>query len=155
MDVSANDYDYDHPFIQFGKIDNNGGDSLVGYSKISFIIGSTYSPTNYKTIEFNQSAHLPSTGGVRLFTYHDGTLYCSTDGFISSKISENPNDRQSKIFFYRSDSESWSLEDINFERKKIFDSAGNYTLYGIIRPLTMISYKGKLFLSGHYGSIKS
>ncbi len=155
LDATANSYDYDHPFIQFGKIDNNGGDSLVGYSKISFIIGSAYSPTNYKTIEFNQSAHLPSTGGVRLFTYHDGTLYCSTDGFISSKISDNPNDRQSKIFFYKSDSESWSLEDINFERKKIFDNAGNYTLYGIVRPLTMISYKGKLFLSGHYGSIKS
>ena len=75
--------------------------------------------------------------------------------FISDKISENPNDRQSKIFYYKSDSESWYLEDINFERKKIFDNAGNYNLNGVIRPLTMISYKGKLFLSGHYGSIKS
>lgn len=155
LDSAANDYDYDHPFIQLGKIDNNAGDSLVGYSKISFIIGQTYAPTNYKVIDFNQSVKLPSTGGVRLFTYHDGTLYCSTDGFISDKISENPNDRQSKIFYYKSDSESWYLEDINFERKKIFDNAGNYNLSGVIRPLTMISYKGKLFLSGHYGSIKS
>jgi len=45
------------------------------------------------------------------------------------------------------------LEDINFARKKIFDNAGNYNLYGVIRPLTAISYKGKLFLSGHYGNI--
>jgi len=155
LDPTANSYDYDHPFIQFGKIDNNAGDSLVGYAEVSFIIGQTYAPTNYKTIDFNQSATLPSTGGVRLFTYHDGTLYCATDGFISDKILENPNDRQSKIFYYKSDSESWYLEDINFERKKIFDNAGNYNLNGVIRPLTMISYKGKLFLSGHYGSIKS
>ena len=155
LDSTANSYDYDHPFIQFGKIDNNAGDSLVGYSKVSFIIGETYVPTNCKVIDFNQSVKLPSTGGIRLFTYHDGTLYCATDGFISDKISENPNDRQSKIFYYKSDSESWYLEDINFERKKIFDNAGNYNLNGVIRPLTMISYKGKLFLSGHYGSIKS
>ena len=153
LDSTANSYDYDHPFVQFGKIDNNAGDSLVGFSEVSFIIGETYAPTNYKVIDFNQSVKLPSTGGIRLFTYHDGTLYCATDGFISNKLSENPNDRQSKIFYYKSDSESWYLEDINFARKKIFDNAGNYNLYGIIRPLTAISYKGKLFLSGHYGNI--
>ena len=153
LDPNANNYDYDHPFIQFGKVNNDAGDSLVGYSNISFIIGETYAPTNCKVIDFNQSAKLPSTGGVRLFVYHDGTLYCSTDGFISTKISENPNDRQSKIFYYKSNTESWFLEDVNFDRKKIFDNAGNYNLYGVIRPLTAISYKGKLFLSGHYGSI--
>jgi hypothetical protein len=154
LDPNANSYDYDHPFIQFGKLYNDAGDSLVGYSDVSFIIGETYEPTNAKIIDFNQSVVLPSTGGVRLFTYHDGTLYCATDGFISTKVSENPNDRQSKIFYYNSNSESWSLEDITFERKKVFDNAGNYTLYGVIRPLTAISYKGKLFLSGHYGNIK-
>jgi hypothetical protein len=153
LDSTANSFDYDHPFIQFGKIDNNAGDSLVGYSGVSFIIGEIYVPTNCKVVDFNQSVKLPSTGGVRLFTYHDGTLYCATDGFISDKISENPDDRQSKIFYYKSDSESWYLEDINFARKKIFDNAGNYNLYGVIRPLTAISYKGKLFLSGHYGNI--
>jgi hypothetical protein len=155
LDATANSYDYDHPFIQFGKLNNDAGDSLVGYSDVSFIIGETYEPTNTKAIDFNQSVVLPSTGGIRLFTYHDGTLYCATDGFISDKISENPNDRQSKIFYYNSNAESWLLEDINFERKKIFDNAGNYNLNGVVRPLTMISYKGKLFLSGHYGSIKS
>jgi hypothetical protein len=154
LDPNSNSYDYDHPFIQFGKLNNDAGDSLVGYSNISFIIGETYQPTNCKVIDFNQSVVLPSTGGVRLFTYHDGTLYCATDGFISDKISENPNDRQSKIFYYNSNAESWFLEDITFERKKVFDNAGNYTLYGVIRPLTAISYKGKLFLSGHYGNIK-
>jgi hypothetical protein len=154
LDATANSYDYDHPYIQFGKIDNDAGDSLAGFSKISFVIGQAYSPTNSKVINFNQSVVLPSSGGVRLFTYHDGTLYCATDGFISDKVSDNPNDRQSKIFYYKSAAESWFLEDVTFERKKIFDSSGNYTLYGVIRPLTMISYKGKLFLSGHYGNIK-
>ena len=98
---------------------------------------------------------LPSTGGVRLFTYHDGTLYCATDGFISSKLSENPDDRQGKIFYYDSNSETWFLEDVPFDRKKIFDNAGNYDILGIVRPLTSLSYKGRLFLSGHYGSIKT
>ena len=154
LEATSNAYDYDHPYIQFGKLNNDAGDSLVGYSDVSFIIGEAYEPTNSKVIDFNQSVVLPSTGGVRLFTYHDGTLYCATDGFISDKISENPNDRQSKIFYYNSNAESWFLEDITFERKKVFDNAGNYTLYGVIRPLTAISYKGKLFLSGHYGNIK-
>jgi hypothetical protein len=154
IDSEANSWDHDHPFIQFGKLRNDASDSLVGFSKISFIIGQKYAPVDNKIIDFNLSAVLPSTGGIRLFTYHDGTLYCATDGFISDKISENPNDRQSKIFYYNSNAESWFLEDITFERKKVFDNAGNYTLYGVIRPLTAISYKGKLFLSGHYGNIK-
>ena len=92
-------------------------------------------------------------GGVRLFNYHDGTIYGIADGFESNKVSENPDDRQSKVFYYKSDAESWFVEDVNFERKKIFDNTGNYTLYGVIRPLTAISYKGKLFLSGQYGNI--
>ncbi len=147
--------DYDKPYIRFGKLSNDAGDSLFGYSKLSFIFGEALSPVNVKTIDFNQSVKLPSTGGVRLFTYHDGTLYCATDGFISSKLSENPDDRQGKIFYYESNSETWFLEDVPFERKKIFDNSGNYDILGIIRPLTSISYKGRLFLSGHYGSIKT
>jgi len=154
LDAESNTWDYDHPFIQFGKLRNDASDSLVGYSSISFVIGEKYVPVNNKIIDFNLSAVLPSTGGVRLFTYHDGTLYCSTDGFDSDKISDNPSDRQSKLFYYKSDAESWFNEDVVFERKKVFDSSGNYDLLGIVRPLTSISYKGNLFLSGHYGSIK-
>ena len=154
LDPEASSWDYDHPFIQFGKLRNDASDSLVGYSSISFVIGQKYVPVNNKTIDFNLSAVLPSTGGVRLFTYHDGTLYCATDGFESDKVSDNPSDRQSKLFYYKSDAESWFNEDVSFERKKIFDSSGNYDLLGIVRPLTSISYKGNLYLSGHYGSIK-
>ena len=154
IDPNANTWDYDHPFIQFGKLRNDASDSLVGYSKISFVIGEKYAPINNKVIDFNLSAVLPSTGGIRLFTYHDGTLYSATDGFISDKVSDNPSDRQSKLFYYKSDAESWFNEDVMFERKKIFDSSGNYDLLGIVRPLTSISYKGNLFLSGQYGSIK-
>jgi len=154
LDPEASSWDYDHPFIQFGKLRNDASDSLVGYSSISFVVGQKYAPVNNKTIDFNLSAALPSTGGVRLFTYHDGTLYCATDGFESDKVSDNPSDRQSKLFYYKSDAESWFNEDVSFERKKIFDSSGNYDLLGIVRPLTSISYKGNLYLSGHYGSIK-
>jgi len=154
IDSESNSWDHDHPFIQFGKLRNDASDSLVGFSKISFVIGQKYAPVDNKIIDFNLSAVLPSTGGIRLFTYHDGTLYCATDGYVSDKISDNPNDRQSKLFYYKSDAESWFNEEVSFERKKIFDSSGNYDLLGIVRPLTSISYKGNLFLSGHYGSIK-
>ena len=154
LDAEANSWDYDHPFIQFGKLRNDASDSLFGYASFSFIIGQKYAPINNKIIDFNLSATLPSTGGIRLFSYHDGTLYCATDGFISDKVSDNPSDRQSKLFYYKSDAESWFNEDVTFQRKKIFDSSGNYDLLGIVRPLTSISYKGNLFLSGHYGSIK-
>ena len=147
--------DYDKPYIRFGKLSNDASDSMFGYQKLSFIFGQALSPVNVKTIDFHQSVKLPSTGGVRLFTYHDGTLYCATDGFISSKLSENPDDRQGKIFYYDSNSETWFLEDVPFDRKKIFDNAGNYDILGIVRPLTSLSYKGRLFLSGHYGSIKT
>jgi len=147
--------DYDKPYIRFGKLSNDAGDSMFGYQKISFIFGQSLAPVSVKTIDFNQSVKLPSTGGVRLFTYHDGTLYCATDGFISSKLSENPDDRQGKIFYYDSNSETWFLEDVPFERKKVFDNTGNYDILGIVRPLTSLSYKGRLFLSGHYGSIKT
>jgi hypothetical protein len=147
--------DYDKPYIRFGKLSNDAGDSMFGYQKLAFIFSQAISPVNVKTIDFHQSVKLPSTSGVRLFTYHDGTLYCATDGFISSKLSENPDDRQGKIFYYDSNSETWFLEDVPFERKKIFDNTGNYDILGIIRPLTSLSYKGRLFLSGHYGSIKT
>ena len=106
-------------------------------------------------MDFHQCAKLSSTNGIRLFAYHDGTLYCATDGFISSKVSENPNDRQSKLFYYKSDAEAWFKEDVPFDRKKVFDTSGNYDLLGIVRPLTALSFKGRLFLSGHYGSIKT
>ena len=154
IDPEASSWDYDHPSIQFGKLRNDASDSLVGFSKISFVIGQKYTPVNNKVIDFNISTVLPSTGGIRLFTYHDGTLYSATDGYESDKVSDNPSDRQSKLFYYKSDAESWFNEDVSFERKKVFDSSGNYDLLGIVRPLTSISYKGNLFLSGHYGSIK-
>ena len=45
--------------------------------------------------------------------------------------------------------------NVPFDRKKVFDASGNYDLLGIVRPLTALSFKGRLFLSGHYGSIKT
>ena len=154
IDTTLTVADYDKPFIKFGKLENDLGDSMFGYSYVSFIVGESYPPVKTKTIDFNLVSKLPSTAGVRLFTYHDGTLYCATDGYQSSKFADNPDDRQSKIFYYKSDSESWFQENITFERKKIFDDTGAYDLLGVVRPLTAISYKGRLFLSGHYGSIK-
>ena len=77
-----------------------------------------------------------------------------TDGFDSNKVNINPDDRQAKIFQYDSTMESWINENLTFERKKIFNNDGTYNLYGIVRPITAISYKGLLFMSGQYGNIK-
>ena len=145
---------YNKPYIKFGKIENTAGNSLMAYSNMSFIIGESYSPIKKKILGFHHSQKLPAASGVRLFSYHDGTIYCMTDGFDSNKVNINPDDRQAKIFQYDSTMESWINENLTFERKKIFNNDGTYNLYGIVRPITAISYKGLLYMSGQYGNIK-
>lgn len=73
---------------------------------------------------------------------------------ILIKFNVNPDDRQAKIYQYDSTTESWINENLTFERKKIFNNDGTYNLYGIVRPITAISYKGLLYMSGQYGNIK-
>jgi len=153
-DPTLTDNDYDKPYIRFGKINNYGGDSIFGYSKISFAVGEAYEPSTKEVYDFSHTHELKSTGGVRLLTYHDGTLYSITDGFDGSNLNDNPDDRQAKLFTYNSDSESWIQSDLPFDRKKSFNSDGSYDLLGIVRPVDAISYKGTLYLSGQYGSIK-
>lgn len=145
---------YAKPYVRFGKINNNDGNSLFAFSRMSFIVGDNYSPINKKIISFYDSQKLTSTGGVRMFTYHDGTIYCATDGFDSNNVNINPDDKQSKVFSFDAESSSWSKNDLSFERKQIFNDDGTYNLYGIVRPLNMISYKGLLYLSGQYANIK-
>ena len=87
-------------------------------------------------------------------TYHDGTIYSVTDGFISNKVNANPDDRQCNLFRYDSTHQAWLKEELTFERKQIFNTDGTYSLLGVVRPLSTISYKGVLYLSGQYGNIK-
>lgn len=154
VDIDYYSDKYNNPYIRFGKIQNDYGNSLFAYSSLSFIVGESYAPKTQKIIDFSHSQKLPASGGVRLFSYHDGTIYCMTDGFDSNKVNDNPDDRQAKIFAYKPDSQSWIPENITFERKKVFNSDGTYNLYGIVRPISAISYKGSLYMSGQYGNIK-
>jgi hypothetical protein len=147
--------DYEVPLIKFGKLNNYAGESLVGFSRLSFVTGAVYSPISNKIQDFTLSTKLPSTGGVRLFTYHNGTLYSVTDGIVSYKLSDSPEDRQIKLFTYNSNEDFWIEEEASFERKTINNSDGTYQLYGVVRPLTSISYKGVLYVSGQYGNIKN
>jgi hypothetical protein len=147
--------DYEVPIIKIGKLNNYAGESLVGFSRLSFVTGAVYSPISNKIEDFTLSTKLPSTGGVRLFTYHNGTLYSVTDGIVSYKLSDSPEDRQIKLFTYNSNEDFWIEEEANFERKTINNSDGTYQLYGVVRPLTSISYKGVLYVSGQYGNIKN
>lgn len=145
---------FNKPYIRFGKISNNAGNSLFAYSKMSFAVGSSLEPINKKIYDFNHSQRLPSSGGIRFFTYHDGTIYCMTDGFDSNKVNDNPDDRQAKAFEYDVDTLSWIPQNISFERKQVFNSDGTYDLYGIVRPIMGASYKGSLYISGQYKNIK-
>lgn len=154
MNPTSNEPDYDKPAIKIGKINNYGGESLIGYSRLSVIVGDVYEPYSKEIVDFTLSERLPSTGGVRLFTYHNGTLYSITDGLVSTKFSDNPDDRQIKLFNYKSEDQYWEKEEANFERKTVLNTDGTYELYGVIRPMTSISYKGILFVSGQYGNIK-
>lgn len=155
INISNQNYDYDKPTIKIGKINNYSGESLVGYSRLSYIIGEVNEPLSVEVKDFNQSYSLPSAGGVRLFNYHNGTLYSITDGIYSNKFSDSLDDKQIKLFTYKSDENYWENEPASFERKIINNSDGSYDVYGVIRPLTSASYKGILFVSGQYGSIKS
>lgn len=145
---------YNKPYLRFGKIDQNAGPSLFAYKKMSFYAGDVLSPISREIKGLSLVKNLPSTGGVRLLAYHGGTIYCATDGYDSNNININPDDRQSKLFYYNMDTQSWNNEDLTFERKQIFNDDGTYNLLGIVRPLNMISYKNQLYLSGQYGNIK-
>ena len=146
--------DYDKPYLRIGKIENKAGDSLFAYNRLSFKFGESLKPTKKKVFDFHESFMMNGAGGVRLFTYHDGTIYGIADGFESNKVSENPDDRQAQVFRYEIKSGTWIKDVASFERRKVFNPDGSYQLRGLIRPLTSVSYKGNLYLSGQYGNIK-
>lgn len=146
--------DYDKPHIRIGKVSSSNENSLFAFSRLSYIVGENYEPLTVKVFDFHHQQQLQASGGVRMFTYHDGTIYSITDGFSSNKVNENPDDRQCNLFKYDSTHQTWLKEDLTFERKQIFNTDGTYNLYGIVRPLSTISYKGVLYLSGQYGNIK-
>lgn len=143
--------DYDAPKIKIGKLSPENDQSLFGYTRLRFIAGETYNPTSKKILELHNTVRFPSSGGVRILTYHDGALYAICDGINTNKISDNPDDRQIKIFKYEAANETWKKEEAQFIRK-IDSNTGD--ILGIIRALTAKSYNQSLYLSGQYGSIK-
>jgi hypothetical protein len=143
--------DYDAPKIKIGKLSPENDQSLFGYTRLRFIAGETYNPTSKKILELHNTVRFPSSGGVRILTYHDGALYAICDGISTNKMSDNPDDRQIKIFKYEAANETWKKEEAQFIRK-IDSNTGD--ILGIIRALTAKSYNQSLYLSGQYGSIK-
>jgi len=143
--------DYDAPKIKIGKLSSENDDSLFGYTRLRFIAGGVYNPTSKKILELHNTTRFPSAGGVRVLTFHDGALYAVCDGMNTNKISDNPDDRQIKIFKYDAANETWEKEEAQFIRK-IDSNTGD--ILGIIRAMTAKSYNQSLYLSGQYGSIK-
>ena len=145
---------YNKIYIKFGKLNNYAGDSIFAYSKLCYSLGNSYEPVSKDIYDFYHSNDFLSSGGTRMFRYHDGTLYSINDGIDSAKLNDNPDDRQVKLFKYDSSSESWQNDSLAFERVRSYSNDGSYDVLGIIRPLDAISYKGRLYISGQYGSIK-
>jgi len=143
--------DYDAPKIKIGKLSPENDLSLFGYTRLRFIAGGAYAPTSKKILELRNTTKFPSAGGVRILTFHDGALYAICDGMNTNKISDNPDDRQIKIFKYEAANEIWKKEEAQFIRK-VDSNTGD--ILGIIRALTAKSYNQSLYLSGQYGSIK-
>ena len=143
--------DYDVPKIKIGKLSTENDTSIFGYTRLRFIAGETYNPTSKKILELHNTTRFPSAGGVKILTFHDGALYAICDGLSTNKISDNPDDRQIKIFKYNAANETWEKEEAQFIRK-IDSNTGD--ILGIIRALTAKSYNQSLYLSGQYGSIK-
>lgn len=143
--------DYDAPKIKVGKLSPENDTSVFGYTRLRFIAGETYNPTSKKILELRNTTRFPSAGGVRVLTFHDGALYAVCDGINTNKMSDNPDDRQIKIFKYDASNETWEKEEAQFIRK-IDSNTGD--ILGIIRALTAKSYNQSLYLSGQYGSIK-
>ena len=67
------------------------------------------------------------------------------------RMSDNPDDRQIKLFVYNSEKEIWTKEDAQFTRK-IDTNSGD--ILGVVRALTAKSFKQSFYLSGQYSSIK-
>lgn len=145
---------YNKIYLKFGKLNNYAGDSMFAYSKLCYSLGNSYNPITKETYNFYHVDDFLSSGGVRMLRYHDGTLYAINDGIDSTKLNDNPDDRQVKIFKYDSTSESWQNDTLAFDRVRSYNNDGSYDILGIIRPIDAISYKGKLYISGQYGSIK-
>lgn len=143
--------DYDRPFIKIGKLNPTNDQSYFGYSKLRFIAGENYEPTSKKIMNFHNSWRMPSAGGIRILTYHDGALYAISDGLVTNRMSDNPDDRQIKLFVYNSEKEIWTKEDAQFARK-IDTNSGD--ILGVVRALTAKSFKQSFYLSGQYSSIK-
>ena len=116
--------------------------------EFQFTVGNVYSPTKINTSDFHMTWRFPSTGGVRQLVHHMGSIYALTDGSITQRKSDNPDDRQMKTFKYDSGREVW-ISETNFHAREII----NNDLLGVIRPLTSLSHNGIMLLCGQYGSI--
>jgi hypothetical protein len=143
--------DYDRPKIKIGKLSPTDDTSLFGYTQLRFIAGGTYNPNSKKVLNLHNSWRFPSAGGTRILTFHNGTLYAICDGLNTNRFSDNPDDRQIKIFSYSPEKEIWVKENSSFERK-IQTNTGD--ILGIVRALTANSFDNAFYLSGQYSSIK-
>ena len=134
--------------LKFGKLDSEDGASEYIYGGLKFTVGNVYSPTKINISDFHMTWRFPSTGGVRQIVHHMGSIYALTDGSITQRKSDNPDDRQMKTFKYDSGREVW-ISETNFHAREII----NNDLLGVIRPLTSLSHNGIMLLCGQYGSI--
>lgn len=133
--------------LRFGKTVQNESASTWAYNSLRYHVGAVFPPVIRDVKDFHVSYRFNSTGGVRKFVEHQGSIWCLTDGFYTKKIADNPYDHAFKAWSYYPEQQVWKYEDPQPDKF----SGG----YGIIRPLAAASYKENLLVAGHRGVINN
>jgi hypothetical protein len=131
--------------IRFGKLDLEDPHSVWGWEYIKFKTNDVIAPISITEKDFALSWRFPSTGSVRALLHHDGTPWALTDGIISRKVSDNPDDRAMKAFSYNLENQVWVQE----QPAPIRIQNG----YGAIRPLAAVDFNQTLIISAQRGLI--
>ena len=133
--------------LRFGKTVQNEAASTWSYSRLRYYIGAVVPPVVRDIKDFHVSYRFNSTGGVRKFAEHQGSVWALTDGYYTKRLADNPDDHAFKAWSYYPEQQVWKYEDPQTSRF----TGGS----GIVRPLAATSFKENLIVAGQRGIINN
>ena len=133
--------------LRFGKTVQNEAASTWSYSRLRYYVGAIVPPVARDIKDFYVSYRFNSTGGVRKFAEHQGSVWALTDGYYTKRLADNPDDHAFKAWSYYPQQQVWKYEDPQTSRF----TGGS----GIVRPLAVTSFKENLIVAGQRGIINN
>ncbi len=133
--------------LRFGKTVQNEASSTWSYSRLRYYIGAVVPPVIRDVKDFAVSYRFNSTGAVRKFAEHQGSVWALTDGYYTKRIADNPDDHAFKAWSYYPEQQVWKYEDPQTLR---FSNG-----VGVVRPLAATSFKENLIVAGQRGIINN